>query len=76
MVSTGRRIVYDDAAITRLLDRSDMGGEEEEADPDDALMKAFKVATFEEVEDASTAEEGGGTGAGWQLLYGEGCRTC
>lgn len=62
--------MYDDAAIARLLDRSDMAEEEEEADPDDALMKSFKVATFEEVEDTSAAEQGGMTGAGKSIHWG------
>lgn len=62
---TGKRIVYDDAAIARLLDRSDMGGgEEDEGEQDDSLMKSFKVATFEEVEEASATEERGGACVG------------
>ncbi|KAK9828698.1 hypothetical protein WJX72_001585 [[Myrmecia] bisecta] len=48
-----RRIVYDDAAIERLLDRSDLlhqpPDQEEEKEGD--LMKAFKVANFEFMED-------------------------
>ncbi|KAK9827617.1 hypothetical protein WJX81_006723 [Elliptochloris bilobata] len=48
MGAAGKRVVYDDAAIKRLLDRSELEGD---APPEDTfgndLMAAFKVAAFE-----------------------------
>ncbi|CAN6459733.1 unnamed protein product [Victoria cruziana] len=57
-----RHIHYDDAAIDRLLDREQVGGEEASVteDEDDEFLKAFKVANFEyidEVEAAAANEE-------------------
>jgi hypothetical protein len=61
----GRRIVWDDAAIERLLDRSDLiqgkaaadAGDAagEEVNEDDEFTKAFKVANFEMVEQEEEA---------------------
>ncbi|XP_008799628.2 CHD3-type chromatin-remodeling factor PICKLE-like [Phoenix dactylifera] len=56
-----RQIHYDDAAIDRLLNRDQIGGEESSIDEEeDDLLKAFKVANFEyidEVEAAAAKEE-------------------
>ncbi len=55
--------MYDDAAINRLLDRSDMSSEaalEQGQNEDASFMKAFKVATFDVVEDDDTPTAGGG----------------
>lgn len=75
----GRRIMWDDSAIERLLDRSDLlqgkatGGEgaaAEEGNEDDEFTKAFKVANFEmveqeeEEEEEGAGEEGAGEGDG------------
>lgn len=44
------RIVWDDAAVEQLLDRTELnarvGVEEEDGDDDEDLMKAFKVGSF------------------------------
>lgn len=53
-----QQIHYDDAAIDRLLDRSQV--ENEEATPDEEdndLLKAFKVANFEYVDEEEKAKE-------------------
>ncbi|XP_010942119.1 CHD3-type chromatin-remodeling factor PICKLE [Elaeis guineensis] len=56
-----RQIHYDDAAIDRLLNRDQIGGEESSIDEEeDDFLKAFKVANFEyidEVEAAAAKEE-------------------
>ncbi|CAI5465626.1 unnamed protein product [Closterium sp. Yama58-4] len=51
-----RRIYYDDAAIERLLDRSTVGEEQAEDEPDNDYLKAFKVANFSFVSEADQAE--------------------
>lgn len=79
----GRRIAYDDDAIDRLLDRSDMAAAAEAeaaAEPDEGagdLLKAFKVANFEFAEPAEVkAAEGMVSGRKWQYVCMEsgGCR--
>ncbi|XP_024359262.1 CHD3-type chromatin-remodeling factor PICKLE isoform X2 [Physcomitrium patens] len=54
-----RQIHYDDSAIDRLLDRAQVNDEEEKADDeeDSDLLKAFKVANFDYIneEDAAAA---------------------
>jgi hypothetical protein len=47
----GRKIVYDDAAIEKLLDRSDMAaGADGDDGADTGFMSNFKVANFEIVD--------------------------
>ncbi|KAI6678741.1 hypothetical protein NL676_039537, partial [Syzygium grande] len=54
-----RQIHYDDAAIDRLLDREQVGGEETtvEDDEDDGFLKAFKVANFEYIDEVEAVAE-------------------
>ncbi|OVA08625.1 SNF2-related [Macleaya cordata] len=54
-----RQIHYDDAAIDRLLDREQAGDEEAtiDEDEDDGLLKAFKVANFEYIDEVEAAAE-------------------
>ncbi|XP_043696234.1 CHD3-type chromatin-remodeling factor PICKLE [Telopea speciosissima] len=54
-----RQIHYDDAAIDRLLDRDQVGGEETTMDDEeeDGFLKAFKVANFEYIDEAEVAVE-------------------
>ncbi|XP_020591583.1 CHD3-type chromatin-remodeling factor PICKLE-like [Phalaenopsis equestris] len=60
-VGKARQIHYDDAAIDRLLNRDEISTEEpSNDDEDDDLLKAFKVANFEfidEVEAAAAREQ-------------------
>jgi len=65
------RIVYDDAALERLLDRSELeqkewGSTDDCDEADDELFKAFKVANFNMVtaEDEAKDEEAVGNGEG------------
>ncbi|KAF5726268.1 CHD3-type chromatin-remodeling factor PICKLE isoform X2 [Tripterygium wilfordii] len=54
-----RQIHYDDASIERLLDREQVGDEEASLDDeeDDGFLKAFKVANFEYIDEATAAAE-------------------
>ncbi|KAI4379873.1 hypothetical protein MLD38_006115 [Melastoma candidum] len=53
-----RQIHYDDAAIDRLLDRKQARGEETtEDDEADDILKAFKVANFEYIDEEEAARE-------------------
>ncbi|GMH36110.1 hypothetical protein BSKO_03978 [Bryopsis sp. KO-2023] len=59
-VNRSDRIVYDDAALDRLLDRSELNNpEEKEADEEDeeaALMTSFKVANFDVINSSEKEE--------------------
>ncbi|KAG0499918.1 hypothetical protein HPP92_004609 [Vanilla planifolia] len=51
-----RQIHYDDAAIDRLLNRDEIGADETSMDDeDDDLLKAFKVANFEYIDEIEAA---------------------
>ncbi|PKA66152.1 CHD3-type chromatin-remodeling factor PICKLE [Apostasia shenzhenica] len=51
-----RQIHYDDSAIDRLLDRDEISADEVSVeDEDDELLKAFKVANFEYIDEVEAA---------------------
>ncbi|KAK8943573.1 CHD3-type chromatin-remodeling factor PICKLE [Platanthera guangdongensis] len=51
-----RQIHYDDGAIDRLLNRDEIGADEASVDDeDDDLLKAFKVANFEYIDEVEAA---------------------
>ncbi|XP_045799661.1 CHD3-type chromatin-remodeling factor PICKLE-like [Trifolium pratense] len=58
-VGKSRQIHYDDAAIDRLLDRDQVGDDEATLDDEDenGLLKAFKVANFEYIDEAEAEEK-------------------
>lgn len=51
------RIVYDDAALARLLDRSDLTSKSETVCDDGALMATFKVANFDVINSSGKDSE-------------------
>ncbi|KAL0051035.1 hypothetical protein WJX82_000961 [Trebouxia sp. C0006] len=55
----GQRIVYDNAAIERLLDRSDLANADEDKtdEKDDDFVKGFKVANFEIIDSPDKGEK-------------------